>query len=294
MSYLILNDFYQQIQVLNLNQLTGNNDALLDVAIDKAQEQCQSWLVQKFDIATEFADTGEWDAAATCNAGTRVYLDADAYSATATYTPGSLVLQSGAVYNCTSAITQAEAFNPAHWQLLGNQFDLFYAPYPQPVFDSTCVYAVGDQVFWKNKTYTCLIKTRVPGPDYEIQFASISSIPPLNIYPDDPVNGPIYWGAGTPYSVPAGTLPTDDSYWTPGDNRCQELVEKMVDMALYKLHARISPQNIPALRTDKYHEAREWLKNAKDGEITPNLPVIQPLQGSRIRYGGNVKNVNSY
>jgi hypothetical protein len=294
MSYLIINDFYQQIQVLNLNQIIGNDLSLVDVAMQKAAEQCTSSLIQRFDLSNELTDTNEWDFTLPYNANSRIYLDADAYNPGNTYNLNQLALQNGQVYICTTAITLAEAFNAAHWQLLGNQYDLFYAQYPQPVFNSQWVYNVGDEVFWRNNVYTCLIKTQIPGADYDIQFGTINNIPGLNIYPDDPVNGPIYWGSGTAYTVAAGTLPTDDDYWTFGDNRCQELVEKMVDITLYKLHARISPQNIPALRNDKYKEAKDWLTDAKNGEITPNLPVIQPVQGCRIRYGGNVKNINSY
>jgi hypothetical protein len=36
------------------------------------------------------------------------------------------------------------------------------------------------------------------------------------------------------------------------------------------------------------------LKAVGKGDVTANLPLLKPAQGSRIRYGGNVKNINSY
>jgi hypothetical protein len=44
----------------------------------------------------------------------------------------------------------------------------------------------------------------------------------------------------------------------------------------------------------RYDDAKAWLKAAGRGDITANLPIIQPTTGARIRYGGNVKNINSY
>ena len=37
------------------------------------------------------------------------------YSASATYAVGDVVIYNGDLYRCTTAITRAEAWNPAHW-----------------------------------------------------------------------------------------------------------------------------------------------------------------------------------
>jgi hypothetical protein len=31
-----------------------------------------------------------------------------------------------------------------------------------------------------------------------------------------------------------------------------------------------------------------------EGNVTPNLPLISPKQGNRIRYGGGIRQINSY
>ena len=85
-----------------------------------------------------------------------------------------------------------------------------------------------------------------------------------------------------------------DNYWKFGDNRNQQLVNYFIDIALYHVHSRISPRNIPDLRVKRYDDAIKWLKMAGRGDITAELPLIQPKQGARVRYGGQVKNINTY
>lgn len=82
--------------------------------------------------------------------------------------------------------------------------------------------------------------------------------------------------------------------YTYGDNRDQQLVQYMIDISLYHIHSRISPRNIPDLRIKRYDDAIAWLKMVMEGDVTSAIPPLQPPQGKRIRWGGNVKNVNSY
>lgn len=292
MAYLIFSDFKKQIQQDNLLQIIGNDLSVLATAELQAIEEAYGYLVQKYLTDQEFTDTLPWAYAATYKATSRVYLDAAAYLATATYTLHALTLYQNNVYICTTAITTPETFNPAHWQLLGAQYDLFFGTYPKPLFDYQAIYVVGDQVFWKDKVYTCKVATIAPSQS--IQYRQIQNVPLPNVFPDDPVNGAIYWGAGTPYDIAAGTLPTNTAKWTAGDNRTQSVLMIVIDITLFHLHSRISPRNIPDLRKDRYTNAIQMLQAFARGEMTAKLPVIQPKSGQRIRYGGNIKNVNSY
>lgn len=292
MAYLIFSDYKKQIQTDNLLQVIGNDLNVLQTAELQAVEEAFGYLTQKYDTSQEFTSTDVWTPSVAYNAASRVYLDATAYSATATYNVGALALQAGKVYRCITQITVGEAFNPAKWSLLGDQYDLFFAKYPYPVFNYEALYRVGDQVFWKNKVYTCR-KASVQWGD-DIQFRVIENIPYPNIFPDDPVNGPVFWGTGTAYTVAAGTLPTDATKWTAGDNRTQSVLMTVIDISLYHLHSRISPRNIPDLRRDRYMNAVDMLRAFARGEMTAKLPLIQPKQGARIRYGGPIKNINSY
>lgn len=78
------------------------------------------------------------------------------------------------------------------------------------------------------------------------------------------------------------------------NDRDIQLVNYIVDMALFHLHTRISPRNIPELRVTRYENAKEWLNMCARGECTPKLAVILPVQGRRNRYGSNTKHINNY
>lgn len=287
MSYLILQDYYSQIQLQNLDQLINGDLTRLTSAASKAEEQCKEHLIQKYELNDEFTDTTIWSPSRTYYAADRFYLEAIAYNPLFSYSASSLTLQGGFVYICTGTTTGA--FDPTKWTLIGKQYEIFYASLPYDQFELTGRYNTGDQVFWKRKVYTALKPSADTNID-NIQYVYYSNIPYPNSFPDHLINGVnTQWGVGISYSVPAGTLPTDEAYFTKGDNRGQRILEILIDITLYKIHSRIAPRNIPELRVDNYHLAVQWLKDAAEGAVTPRLPKIQPKQGNRIRYGGNIK-----
>ncbi len=294
MAYLRTYDYFQNIQSQQLDQITGSSVAVRLTAELKALEEVTSYLTQKYDMTIELTDTVVWSPNTIYKAKNRVYLDASAYSAASTYALKALVLQGGNVYICITAITVAEAFTIGKWTLLGAQYDLFYVTLPKPEFNFGTVYAKLDQVFWKDKTYTCVIASTVYTHSQQLQYVDYSNIPGINVAPDSTTSGVKYWGVGVAYSVAAATLPTDTTKWTAGDNRSKKITDCVVDIALYKIHSRIAPNNIPQLRIDNYDAAIVWLKACGKGTVTANVPLIQPKQGNRIRSGGNIKNENSY
>lgn len=82
--------------------------------------------------------------------------------------------------------------------------------------------------------------------------------------------------------------------WTLGDNRNPQLVELLVHITIYKLSTRISPRNIPDIWVKNYDDAISWLKKCAKGEVTLDAPKLQPSQGTRVRYGTRVRNINDY
>lgn len=294
MAYLIAKDLSKQIQSENLAQITGGDSSITDACILTAIAEMESYLVQKYDVTNEFQDLTLWNKANIYNPTNRVYLNATAYSSSATYATGVLVLQAGSVYRCKTAVNTPEAFNAAKWDLLGAQYAIFNAKYPKPLFNYNQQYAVGNQVYWLGKTYTCRIQTRPLSQLTALQYRQYQNIPFLNVAPNDVNEGVQYWGEGITYNVPADTDILNTDYWVPGDNRNQQILTYLVDITLYHIHSRIAPRNIPELRVKRYDDAVKWLKMAARGEITPALPIIQPTQGGRIRYGGNIKQINSY
>ncbi len=298
--YLQRSDYKKLIQADNLTAIINSDNTILNGIELLAQAEAISYLVQKYIVTEEFADLLTWAYATAYKAKQRVTLDAVTYSAAATYALNVLTLQAGNVYICTTAIISPEAFNASKWELLGAQYTIFYVTLPNPEFDYTETYKVNDLVWYKNKVYTCKIATGSLSQEQAIQYGLTTNIPNKNIFPDDTTTagsstmGVIYWGAGVAYTVAAGTRPTDATKWTAGDNRSQQLVMVTVDIALYHVHSRIAPNNIPDLRAKRYDDAVKWLKMAGQGDITAALPLIQPKSGARIRWGGRVKNVNSY
>ena len=172
---------------------------------------------------------------------------------------------------------------------------LYQANYPYPLFDQVNGnYLVGDQVYWKGYVYTCLVATSNIDEFTAMQYIEYNQVPSNNIFPDDINVGASYWGSKTAYIVPANTALTNTTYFTPGDTRNPLLVNYLIDIALFRMHYRISPRNIPEFRVEAYDKALHWLENCKKGIDSVELPLIQPVQGSRIRYGGKVKTINDY
>lgn len=292
MAYLIYNDYKKQIQSENLQQIISQDTTILSAAERAAQAEAISYLRQKYYTAQEFSDTKMWSRTSTYNCADRVYLDATPY----TFRPhnvGDLTLYNGDVYICIAA-DSAGSFNPVKWTKIGAQYDMFNAKYPYPEFDYNGVYKVGDRVYWKGNTYTCKVQTPLLSHDVGIQYYRVENLPQRNVAPDDQMEGSAYWGNATVYVVTAGTLPTNTNAWTAADNRDQQMVTYFVDITLYHLHSRIAPRNIPDLRVKRYDDAVAWLKMCAKGEITPNLPLLKPTQGTRIRFGGQIRNINSY
>lgn len=225
MSYLILQDFKKQIQVDNLNQVIGNDTNVLNTAALTAIEEAASYLKQKYAIDSEFTGTTAYNPLVPYNAADRVYLDAVAYNPNIQYPALSLVLQYGNVYINLAGISVPEAFTLSHWVFLGVQYTLFYVSTPQPAFNLQNYYSVGDQVFYKNNVYTCQIASAYQSHYSYIQYPSTSDVPPPNIFPDDKINGEKYWGTGTPFTAPAGTLYSSPvNNYAPGYNSVTQAV----------------------------------------------------------------------
>jgi phage gp36-like protein len=57
-----------------------------------------------------------------------------------------------------------------------------------------------------------------------------------------------------------------------GENRNRTIVRYMIDITLYDLFSRIAPEQMNELRLNRYEEAIQWLKDVRDGKISPDLP----------------------
>ena len=292
MAYIFSRDYLKQIQSGQLSQLQTSDSGILSATEIAAETEVKSHLQQKYDTALEFTDTAVWSNSTTYKAANRVYLDATAFSSSTSYVSGDLVLYESNVYRANASHTGA--WDASNFDKIAAQYTLYYVSYPKPKFDLYKEYAKDDEVWYKDRTYKCLIASQTIYHEQALQYRVYENIPVGNIFPDDAKNGSKYWQDLGAYTVAAGTLPTDDTKWTQGDNRDQNILMKTVDIALYHLHSRIAPQNIPQLRQNRYDDALNMLKAAAKGNITIDMPLKQSKKGNRIRYGGNVKRINGY
>lgn len=290
MAYITEQDLKRLIQTDNVAQLTGSSAAVLNSAIETAITEAKSYLRAKYDIAVEFTDTPVFTYGTGYGYAARVYINADGYSGAVSYTVNQMAVQNGIVYRCTTNTTGS--FNPAHWSAIGSQYALFYvkAPVSHAPFDVLTQYKVDDKVLYKGRKYTAKKASIVLSRSEALDYVNIENLPATNVLPDDPVNGAAYWTDNGLHTV-TNFWPNNTDYWTAGDNRNQQIVNTCIDIALYHLHSRIAPHNIPDLRVKRYDDGIAWLRRCAKGEdITADIPMYQPRQGGRVQYGGGVKN----
>lgn len=272
MAYLILSDYWRGIQKDLLTQIISGEYSYLSQDEAASVAEAKSYLVQKYDTSVEFKATQLYDYNTIYYGRDRFYLDAAAYSSSSTYTLHSLALYNGYIYLNTSAITTPEAWNAAHWQQLGKQYAIYYIDTEFPIYDFYTSYNVGDTIWYKDNIYTAIVDNTGYFPDAN----------------------PYYWGIPTPSTVDGNTFPSSNPRFVYGDNRSPQLVLYISDILLYHIERRIAPQNIPDLRVKRYDDAIAWLKHAAEGDIiTAEIPLLQPNQGRRIRYGSRLPKQNN-
>ena len=313
-TFIYYGDYNKQIQTDNLQQIIGGQQNVLDAIQMAAVNECVSYLKAKYDVSRAFRPVKTWVLTNTYDVFQTVYLNAPAFDAiSGVYEIGSTVVQSGIVYSCTTAIPVPGAWVADNWIIIGVQYSLYFVTQPHHVFNCKHLYSIGDVVFWRNKVYTCQIASSFLSHEGALEIGHIVDSNILNVFPDDIRLGVKNWGVGSVYNVPANTPLTNTTYWTPGDCRDQKLLMTCVDIAIYHLHSRVAPRNVPENRIHRYmgipedramkggrviyptYSALGWLQAAADGtDITPELPLIQPQKGRRVRYGGNVKLINTY
>ena len=97
--------------------------------------------------------------------------------------------------------------------------------------------------------------------------------------------------------APAGTSLTDTFYFRAGDPRNALIIQYLVEIVLFNIHKRISPQNVPAIREIAYDNAIRWLIGVQRGNITPKLPSLNNSSGNiggGIEWGQSAPKANNY
>lgn len=273
-------DYVLYCDAQTLTQIVDKDLSLKRLCEYAAEDQIRSYLSQRYDFKKpygEFTDTNIYSNTTTYKGNDRVYLDGTVW-VSGTYSTNNIVLYSnGNVYlknsNTVSYVAQIPT-DTNYWTLLGVQFDLFFITLPADPWDYTRQYNIGDQIWFRDNIFTAGIQSKniAPNSQYGIN----------------------YWGAGIPYSVIAGTLPTDTTKWTNGDNRNNYLLQLYIAIVIYNMMLKAAPKNIPQPRTDAYDQCLAWLKDAGAGLVTAELPELAPEQGSSLRWGSIPLSNNIY
>ena len=262
------NDYKRLIQDDNLLQVIESNQSIkLDVE-QSAQAEMISYLSQRYIVNSVFTNTSTYSNSITYKGKNLVEYTETAWGNATTYGLTTRVSYKDKIYVCILASTGFAPTNTTYWTYVCEDKALFYITLPNPEYNNSTTYSVGDVIWYNDYVYTNLIAcTGVLPNNTEFWTASVS-----------------------PYTVTAGTLPTDTTKWTAGDNRNQQIVMYLIDITLYHLHSRINPRNIPDLRKERYDGnnptqnggAIAWLKRCGSGDVTADIPVIIPTTGLSI------------
>lgn len=264
----------------------------------------RSFVDQKYDLNYEFTNTLPYDPSISYCANQRVILTYDSWVSLSVYQINSCIIYGGYAFCCIEP-NQDETFDSNKWIKLGKENQIFYCKFPFDLFSrdiegtygtkTTGYYNIGDKVYLNNHTYECLLATSLTSHANAIQYDTQLAANPKNVFPDDKTSGSLYWKDLGLYVVIAGSLGDSElDFWANGDNRDPVMVQAVVDLSLWRLHSRISPQNIPELRKNNYETTLDWLRHIQVGSQVLNIEDKQPSQGNSLRWGSAVKKKNGY
>jgi phage gp36-like protein len=100
------------------------------------------------------------------------------------------------------------------------------------------------------------------------------------------------------YSYLAKRYDADQIFAAVGAARNTMVLKCMVDITLFHLHSRVTPNQVPAVRNDRYVDSIAWMKAVYSGEINPRLPEkIDDKtndQNALFRFGSNPRFKSEY
>lgn len=106
----------------------------------------------------------------------------------------------------------------------------------------------------------------------------------------DPTTAKFY----TANSAIVTNTPIDDAEWIEGDPRDPLIVEFMLDLTLYRLHARIAPNQIPEHRIQRRDDAITFLNKVAKYDLTVGWDQDDETLPASINWGSNTKEEKHY
>lgn len=282
MSFLKFTDYDRLIQRDNLEQLFNNiedGNALLQDIESSSIVEMSSYLLQRYDASTIFKQFNEFSLSTVYYAGDRIVYTEKDYDYNTQYILNDRFNYKDKIYKVINdspllpiGITPDDTTYSTYFQFICNNNSYFYIALPQQQYSTKLQYTKDTYVFYKDSVYLALQDNKCikPGTNVKVwQFVYTFSF--SGFYPDEEV-------ITSPLLTPV--LNNDYYFFKAGDTRNQLLIQYLIDIILYHLHARINPRNIPELRMIRYDGnnatqnggAIAWLKRIASGDITIDLP----------------------
>lgn len=83
-------------------------------------------------------------------------------------------------------------------------------------------------------------------------------------------------------------LLTDETKFLEGDIRPALIRRHVVNIALYELHSRINPRNIPTFRIERRDDSIKWLKMVQDPRNNVNADEFLPKKEFKEKTGNDI------
>jgi phage gp36-like protein len=127
-------------------------------------------------------------------------------------------------------------------------------------------------------------------PDFVLSNAHVHGVV---VY--DPTGFKWYAATATDVTtIPANTPLTDPQWVETTDPRDALIVEFMVDLALYRVHSRLAPNQIPEHRIVRRDDAISFLKSVAKYDITVGWDQDDATPPASINWGSNTKEIKIY
>ena len=241
MNFLIESDYLHLIRKAVLDVVVNDSALRLDAEI-AAEAEAESYLNTKYDTAIIFRKPAIWETTVAYNFNQLIVLQADLYDNTTDYADEDLIEFQGEIWKAKNDPSPGEdpVSDPSKWDLIGT-VDAFFAALLTQFFKLGVIYNPGEFVEFKGKRYEVdVITTGIELPT-DTNFFTLNTD-----------------------TVPPGTLPSNTTFYTPGDTRNALVKRHVIDITLYELHSRINPRNIPELRIQRRDDAIKYLMNVAD------------------------------
>lgn len=324
MAFLLKNDYYSLISELNLNVVISDTDSFLAKRQKSAIEEISSFLRHRYDVNQIFKDILTFVLANTYAENDLVEWSETAYDTGTTYDTDDRCSYSGKIYKSKEdGVTGA--YDDTKWTELADNESLWYARIPttdnlpSETFSYTQNAYTGKHneiTGWDKATDTILYFKR----DNKRVYVYKSTANRLAGYPSEgyfeyetegielPITKKIITGSNETLGGFIDIIGYIDdlqewnveatNYWTEGDNRNAKIVELMIDIVVYHVHARIQPRNIPEIRKERYDGndpdqkggAIGFLKLVQKGTAQLDIPRHDDNQrGQNVTYGSKKK-----